>query len=221
MILTEAPFGGFVHNEEINLDKNGDNGFQVFFHNIKKVFYSFKKKIEVYCNRANQVFRSKLINMIIIFSEAKARILGPTDLYVKTGSAVTLTCVISQGPHDLGTMYWYRGPNIIEETVPHPNDLDTTARVSVTTEWTDGLTSRLVISRAQASDSGNYSCIPTIAAPASVNVHVINGEHPAAMQHGNKSAASPTLALSLSLSLHCALALLCSHFGSSTSTNWR
>lgn len=36
-------------------------------------------------------------------------ILGPTDLYVKMGSIVTLACVISQGPHDLGTIYWHRG----------------------------------------------------------------------------------------------------------------
>lgn len=42
-------------------------------------------------------------------TEAKALILGPTDIYVKIGSAVTLTCIITQGPHDLGTIYWYRG----------------------------------------------------------------------------------------------------------------
>lgn len=42
-------------------------------------------------------------------SEAKAIILGQSDLYVKMGSKVILTCVISQGPHDLGTISWYRG----------------------------------------------------------------------------------------------------------------
>lgn len=45
-------------------------------------------------------------------TEAKALILGPTDIYVKIGSAVTLTCIITQGPHDLGTIYWYRGKQI-------------------------------------------------------------------------------------------------------------
>lgn len=48
-------------------------------------------------------------SLFYIFSEAKAVILGPTDLYVKMGSIVTLTCVISQGPHDLGTINWHRG----------------------------------------------------------------------------------------------------------------
>lgn len=37
--------------------------------------------------------------------------MGPSDLYVKMGSKVILTCVISQGPHDLGTILWYRGNN--------------------------------------------------------------------------------------------------------------
>jgi len=41
--------------------------------------------------------------------EAKAIILGQSDLYVKMGSKINLTCVISQGPHDLGTISWYRG----------------------------------------------------------------------------------------------------------------
>ncbi|KAG5891397.1 hypothetical protein JTB14_017919 [Gonioctena quinquepunctata] len=60
-------------------------------------------------------------------------------------------------------------------------------------QWTDGLSSRMYINRAHLGDSGNYSCVPTTAGSASVNVHIISGEHPAAMQHGNKSKASPPL----------------------------
>lgn len=45
-------------------------------------------------------------------AEAKAIILGQSDLYVKMGSKVVLTCVISQGPHDLGTISWHRGEYI-------------------------------------------------------------------------------------------------------------
>lgn len=56
--------------------------------------------------------------------EAKARILGPGDLHVKAGSSVTLTCVISQGPHDLGTVFWYKGSDIVETFTSHPNDAD-------------------------------------------------------------------------------------------------
>ncbi|KAF4531839.1 hypothetical protein B566_EDAN000865 [Ephemera danica] len=121
--------------------------------------------------------------LVCVFTEAKARILGPADLYVKTGSTISLSCVISQGPHDLGTVFWYHGATIVDYDSPRGG-------VRIETEWTDALTSRLRITNARPGDSGNYTCIPTIAAPASVMVHVINGEHPAAMQHGNKNGSS-------------------------------
>lgn len=35
--------------------------------------------------------------------------MGPPDLYVKSGSEITLICKLQQGPHDLGTIYWYKG----------------------------------------------------------------------------------------------------------------
>lgn len=124
-------------------------------------------------------------------TESKARILGPAELYVKSGSAVSVTCVISQGPHDLGTVFWYRDADMLH--------VETERRVRIDTDWTEALTSRLRITDAITTDSGNYSCVPTVAAPASVNVHVINGEHPAAMQHGNKNTAP------LIPSIHCSL----------------
>lgn len=114
-------------------------------------------------------------------AESKARILGPAELYVKSGSAVSVTCIISQGPHDLGTVFWYRDTDMLH--------VQSERRMRIDTDWTEALTSRLRISEATPADSGNYSCVPTVAAPASVNVHVINGEHPAAMQHGNKNTA--------------------------------
>ena len=36
--------------------------------------------------------------------------------------------------------------------------------------------SRLLVARADAKDSGNYTCVPSGAHPASVIVHVLNGE---------------------------------------------
>lgn len=66
-----------------------------------------------------------------IISEAKARIQGPSDLHVKAGSSVTLTCIIKQGPHDLGTVFWYKNEDILQPTILHVNDADTAPRVSI------------------------------------------------------------------------------------------
>lgn len=46
---------------------------------------------------------------IYLFIEAKAKIQGPSDYYVKIGSSVNLVCAVSQGPHELGTIYWHKG----------------------------------------------------------------------------------------------------------------
>lgn len=46
---------------------------------------------------------------LFYFTELKAVVLGTADLYVKTGSDINLTCKISKGPHELGTVFWYKG----------------------------------------------------------------------------------------------------------------
>ncbi|KAF3425456.1 hypothetical protein E2986_08143 [Frieseomelitta varia] len=108
--------------------------------------------------------------------KARARISGPPDIYVKTGSLLTLTCLMSQGPHDLGTVAWFRGSKPVVTSPHSENDVNGEPRITVETEWSDALTSRLRITHAKLGDSGNYSCVPTVAERASVNVHVINGE---------------------------------------------
>jgi len=52
--------------------------------------------------------------------------------------------------------------------------------------------STLVISNAQKSDSGNYTCDPANAEPTSVTVHVLNGEKPEAIQHDAKTSSGIT-----------------------------
>lgn len=121
--------------------------------------------------------RELLIRKFVVFAEAKALISGPSDLYVKRGSAVSISCVISQGPHDLGTVFWYRGAAILQ---PQQHG----ERLRIDMDWTEALTSRLYIADARPVDSGNYTCVPTVAEPASVTVHVINGKHsPSPQRH--------------------------------------
>lgn len=80
------------------------------------------------------------------FSEARARILGKPDLYIKTGSSLTLTCLMSQGPHDLGTVDWYRDNQPLDTSTISENDVDTAPRITVETEWSEALTSRYTAS---------------------------------------------------------------------------
>ncbi|XP_031623503.1 zwei Ig domain protein zig-8-like [Contarinia nasturtii] len=137
--------------------------------------------------------------------EAKAVIPGPTDIYVKQGSEVVLTCIVSQGPHELGQIYWLRGKHMIDtKTSYHLNDVfEYPDRITISTESADVLQSRLTISKARLTDSSNYSCMPTNAEGTSAIVHVINGEHPAAMQRGcaNNNINLSILLYILSLSL--------------------
>lgn len=42
-------------------------------------------------------------------AELKARITGPVEVFVKSGSEITLTCKLQQNPHDLGTIFWKKG----------------------------------------------------------------------------------------------------------------
>ncbi|XP_058061017.1 zwei Ig domain protein zig-8-like [Anopheles bellator] len=123
--------------------------------------------------------------------ELRARILGPSDIFIKSGSEITLVCAIQQGPHELGTVFWYKGNTLVESSTQENDYLaGENRRISIETDWTDVLTSRLRIKRAVQSDTGNYTCVPTMAKSASVYAHVISGEHPAAMQH-NSAASDP------------------------------
>ncbi|XP_041761275.1 uncharacterized protein LOC121587949 isoform X3 [Anopheles merus] len=104
---------------------------------------------------------------------ARAKIIGSQEVHVKKGSTISLSCVVNVHASSIS---WYHGSSIV--------DFDSArGGISLETEKTEGGTSsRLMLTRATLRDSGNYTCVPTGAISASVQVHVLNGEHPAAMQ---------------------------------------
>ncbi|XP_033332819.1 opioid-binding protein/cell adhesion molecule homolog [Megalopta genalis] len=143
------------------------------------------------CQVSTEPKISQAFNLSVVVS--KAKINGNSELYIKSGSDINLTCVVLQTPEPPSFIYWYKGDHVI--------NYSQRGGISVVTEK-QTRTSRLLISRALRADSGNYTCAPSSAESASVLVHVLNGEHPAAMQHGNSSnsgAATRTLALLLLL----------------------
>ncbi|KAK2581491.1 hypothetical protein KPH14_005156 [Odynerus spinipes] len=109
---------------------------------------------------------------------AQAKILGQEDVYVKKGSTISLTCTVNVQSTPPSSVSWHHGGSVVDFDSPRGG-------ISLETEKTEsGTTSRLLVTQARLSDSGNYTCIPSNANPASVMVHVLNGENPAAMQHG-------------------------------------
>ncbi|RZF35808.1 hypothetical protein LSTR_LSTR006266 [Laodelphax striatellus] len=124
---------------------------------------------------------------------AQAAILGPEEVFVKRGSTISLTCSVNVHSQPPGSVLWYQGISVVDFDSPRGG-------ISLETEKTEaGTTSKLLVTKASLTDSGNYTCVPSNAKPASVYVHVLNGEHPAAMQHGEHSAGYRLVGLTLSL----------------------
>uniref|UniRef100_A0A2L2YKG3 Hemicentin-2 n=2 Tax=Parasteatoda tepidariorum TaxID=114398 RepID=A0A2L2YKG3_PARTP len=114
----------------------------------------------------------------------KSSIKEAPDLYVKTGSSINLTCLISQSPEPPVFVFWYHQDRMI-------NYDSSGGQITVQKAGKDTAVSRLFIKNAQPADSGNYTCCPSNADASSISVHVLNGEKRAAMQHDlNTSPAS-------------------------------
>ncbi|XP_055590737.1 uncharacterized protein LOC129742822 [Uranotaenia lowii] len=106
-----------------------------------------------------------------------ATIIGGPDLHVDKGSTINLTCAVKYSPEPPAYIFWYHHDEVISYD-------SSRGGVSVITEKGDITTSHLLIQNADLDDSGKYSCSPSNADVASVRVHVLNGEHPEAMQTG-------------------------------------
>ncbi|XP_046659186.1 zwei Ig domain protein zig-8-like [Homalodisca vitripennis] len=109
--------------------------------------------------------------------EARAEISGPSEKYLKLGSLLRLVCTLKQSPEPPVYVFWYHNNRMV--------NYDNDRGINVTSELA-AKTSSLVIASATRDHSGNYSCVPNNAQPASTVVHILNGENPAAMQTGGR-----------------------------------
>lgn len=83
---------------------------------------------------------------------SKAKILGNHELFVKTGSDINLTCEASKISSPPSFIYWYKGGRVV--------NYSQRGGINVQTDRSTK-TSKLIISRATISDSGNYTCAPS------------------------------------------------------------
>ncbi|XP_076758803.1 neurotrimin [Xylocopa sonorina] len=111
--------------------------------------------------------------------EPVTSIVGEPDMFINKGSTMNLTCVVRHSPEPPTAIYWTHDDEVINYDSPRGG-------VSVITEKGEVTTSYLLVQRAQSADSGRYTCHPSNANTKTILVHVLNGEHPAAMQHGGQ-----------------------------------
>ncbi|XP_047118659.1 lachesin-like [Schistocerca piceifrons] len=116
-------------------------------------------------------------------TEAVAEIAGAPDLHLRSGSELRLICKLRRSTEAPEFVFWYHDDRMI--------NFDEDRGVAVS-KGRGG--SQLLIPRAERTDSGNYTCAPSNARAASITVHVIEGEKPAAMQHDSRSACPPPAA---------------------------
>ncbi|KAK3911830.1 Zwei Ig domain protein zig-8 [Frankliniella fusca] len=130
------------------------------------------------CQVSTTPHMSHLVNLTVV--EPSSEILGGPDLYIDRGSTINLTCIVLNSPEPPAYVIWNHNDAIISYDSPRGG-------VSVVTEKGVTTESFLLIQSARPSDSGRYTCNPSNAQAKGINVHVLNGEHPAAMQHAGQA----------------------------------
>ena len=138
-------------------------------------------------------------------SVSQAYIHGSPEMYIRSGSDISLSCVAKDMPEPPTHFTWYKGLQIFStggtdghqplqqsghlQHQQHQTNgkqssflgkssiMTSLSGRKVTIETSQhGLENLLLIRNAVAADSGNYTCIPSGAEPASIVVHVLNGE---------------------------------------------
>lgn len=103
----------------------------------------------------------KYTTVFYSISEASALIIGAPDLHIRAGSLLTIKCVLRQSTEQPLYVFWFHETHMINHD----------PGVSVIN---DRSSSTLQLEEADKSHSGNYTCSPSNAIPAHVNVHVLN-----------------------------------------------
>jgi hypothetical protein len=101
---------------------------------------------------------------------------GAPDMFVRAGSPLNLTCVISNSPELPAFVFWYHNERMINY------DYESGEKGSISMRKdpaaVDTVISHLLIRSTKLMDSGNFSChfVGSSVEPAHIYVHVLQGE---------------------------------------------
>ncbi|XP_064474981.1 hemicentin-2-like [Ornithodoros turicata] len=141
-----------------------------------EITYAQRKDAGVYeCQVSTEPKMSLNVSLSVV--AATARIMEGRNLYIQSGNTINLTCVVTENTTPSVYVFWYHDSGMINYDG---------IKNRVFTEPGHTTISRLQVLNANTNDSGNYSCVPTYAESTNITVHVLNGEKPAAMQHGRQ-----------------------------------
>ncbi|XP_072152853.1 zwei Ig domain protein zig-8 [Bemisia tabaci] len=108
--------------------------------------------------------------------EPITEIVGGPDLYINQGSTINITCLVHFAPEPPPAIVWSHEQQVINFDSPRGG-------ISLLTEKGAITSSRLLIQKASAMDSGKYECSPSNAGAATVRVHILSGEQRAMSMH--------------------------------------
>ncbi|XP_045113693.1 uncharacterized protein LOC123505909 isoform X3 [Portunus trituberculatus] len=101
-----------------------------------------------------------MVNLHVV--EAHAEIMGTPERYIHHGSSLKLVCLLKGATEPPVYVFWYRGERMINYDKERGVTVDNSRK-----------TSKLYVASVSRRDEGNYTCVPSNAAAASVVVTVI------------------------------------------------
>ncbi|XP_045615930.1 limbic system-associated membrane protein [Procambarus clarkii] len=193
--------GGFTYTSDARFSARHVEGSEDW---LLLVHYLQERDAGQYaCQISTTPPHSHFVHLTVV--EPETVIEGPADVYINTGSRLSLTCSVRYSPEPPAFIFWYHD----DKLVPYGKGRD---EVVVSTEGGRGdevgvvSTSQLLVQVVKQRHSGVYRCAPASSNSKEVTVHVIAGDQPAAIVHDNNGLAENSGVTDLNT--HCVYFLL-------------
>lgn len=121
------------------------------------------------CQISTSPVMSHIVHLTV--TEPLTQIIGSPDIYVEEGDTMNLTCVVKDSPEPPQFIFWYHDQSEISYDSPRGGVSQITEKGSTTSSF-------LLIQHSKLSDSGSYSCQPTLGNLATARVHVVRSGDP-------------------------------------------